>query len=77
MHTMLALAPGLLATATPRDTTITVRGILQIQLDSAGRPAAAILVLPEPVTLVGSSVNSLMNGAGRAPAPFVHQRLVL
>ena len=60
MHTMLTLTVGLLAAATPRDTTITVRGILQIQLDSAGRPARAVLVLPDPVTLVGHSVNALL-----------------
>jgi len=60
MHCMLALAIGLFAAATSPDTTVTVRGILTIQGDSAGRPAGAVLVLPEPVTLVGHSVNVLL-----------------
>src|SRR2546428_13040212 len=57
---MSALPVGRLAAAARRDTTITVRGILQIQLDSAGRPARAVLVLPDPVTLAGHSVNALL-----------------
>src|SRR5438445_7600349 len=60
MHIILALVTCVVVAATPRDTTIAVRGILQIQVDSAGRPAAAILVLPEPVTLSGHPVNTLL-----------------
>jgi len=60
MHTMLALAAGLLTAATPVDTTITVRGILQLQLDSAGRPARAIIVLPAPIALGGHSMNTFI-----------------
>src|SRR5436190_166707 len=45
MHTILALAAGLLTARVPVDTTITVRGILQLQLDSAGRPQRALLSL--------------------------------
>ncbi len=60
MPTMLLLTAGLLAAATPRDTTVTVRGILQIQVDSTGRQTGAILVLPEPAALSGRSVNTLV-----------------
>src|SRR6266571_5570491 len=67
MHTILALAAGLLTARAPVDTTITVRGILQLQLDSAGRPARAIIVVPAPFLLDGHSVNALIiqGDAGR------------
>ncbi len=60
MHTILALAAGLLTARVPVDTTITVRGILQLQLDSAGRPPRAIIVVPVPIVLEGHSVNALV-----------------
>ena len=59
MATMLGLVAGLLLAGPSQDTTITVRGILQLQLDSAGHPSRATLFLPEPIALDGHALSTL------------------
>jgi len=60
MLSWLGLVAGLLCTAAPNDTTVTVRGILQLQLDSAGHLSRAALFLPEPISLEGRPVGTLV-----------------
>lgn len=60
MLSMLGVVAGLLFAAEPNDTTISVRGILQLQLDSAGHPSRATLFLPEPIALDGHALGTLV-----------------
>jgi hypothetical protein len=60
MLSTLGLVAGLWLAAPPHDTTITVRGILQLQLDSAGHLSRATLFLPEPVSLEGRPIGTLV-----------------
>ena len=60
MLSMLGLVAGLLCAAAPNDTTVTVRGILQLQLDAAGHTSRATLFLPEPISLEGRALGTLV-----------------
>ena len=60
MLSMLGLVAGLLCAPAPNDTTVTVRGILQLQLDSAGHLSRATLFFPEPISLEGRPVGTVV-----------------